>query len=75
MNGYCSNSPLRCTHARSMTLISLSNNGCPECGLALVPANSFNKSLQTEQQFLQLSLFVIALLLLSLAYIYYANFV
>lgn len=75
MTGYCSNSPLRCYHARNMTLISLSHNDCPECGLSLVPASSFNKSAQAELQFLQFSLFVIALILLSLVYIYYANFV
>ncbi|AMN49830.1 hypothetical protein AK823_08070 [Psychrobacter sp. P2G3] len=75
MTGYCSNSPMRCTNARSMTVLNQADNSCPQCGLSLVPADNSSSSSRMELQFLHASLAIIILLLLALIYISYANFV
>ncbi len=75
MIGYCSNSPLRCSNAKSMTLLNRLDNSCPQCGLSLVENVSMDSSSYFEQRALQLGLIVTVLLLLVLVYIYYANFV
>ncbi len=71
MTGYCSNSPLRCSYALKMTVLSEASNCCPECGMSLVPANSLSSSSYIEQHFLSIGLGVIALLILILIYISY----
>lgn len=75
MMGYCSNSPMRCSHARSMEVLNQADNNCPECGLSLVPLSSSSNSSRMELQFLHFSLAITLLLLLALIYISYANFV
>lgn len=70
MTGYCSNSPLRCSKAMSMTILSETSNSCPQCGLALVSDTS-NSGSVIEQRVLKLGLVVFILLLLALIYIYY----
>lgn len=75
MTGYCSNSPVRCTNARSMEMLNQADNNCPECGLSLVPSASSSNSSRMELQFLHFSLGITMLLLLALIYISYANFV
>ncbi len=75
MTGYCSNSPLRCHHARSMAVLSQGNNTCPHCGMSLVPVNNLSSSSRAEQLILQLGLGIMAVLILTLVYIYYAIFV
>lgn len=75
MTGYCSNSPLRCDNAYTMLILTQDNNSCPECGLSLVPANNLSSSSYKEQQIINVALGIIALLLLVLSYMYYANFV
>ncbi len=75
MTGYCSNSPMRCSNARAMSLLNQSDNSCPQCGLSLVPADSSSNSSRMELQFLHFSLAITILLLLALIYISYANFV
>ncbi len=75
MTGYCSNSPLRCYHARSMAVLNCADNICLQCGMSLVPSNSLSSSLLIEQRILQLGLGLTLLLLLVLVYIHYANFV
>lgn len=75
MIGYCSNSPLRCSNAKYMTLLNRLDNSCPQCGLSLVANDSTDSSSYFEQGMLQLGLVVTVLLLLVLVYIYYANFV
>lgn len=75
MTGYCSNSPLRCSNAMSMTLLTEFDDSCPLCAMSLVPDNSANSSSYLEQRVLQLGLIITVILLLTLIYIYYANFV
>ncbi|TXD98153.1 hypothetical protein ES754_04230 [Psychrobacter frigidicola] len=75
MTGYCSNSPLRCHHARSMMVLNQADNNCPHCGMSLIIANNSNDRLRLEQQLLQLSLGIMVMLLLVLVYIYYVYLV
>lgn len=75
MTGYCSNSPLRCNNARLMLIMSEDDNCCADCGLSLIPTNNLSSSSYKEQQFIGMGLVIIAVLLLVLTYIYYANFV
>jgi len=70
MTGYCSNSPLRCSKAMSMTILNETSNSCPQCGLALI-SDSSNSSSLIEQRALQLGLVVVIILLLTLIYGYY----
>lgn len=70
MTGYCSNSPLRCSKAMSMTILNETSNSCPQCGLALI-SDSSNSSSLIEQRALQLGLVVVIILLLTLIYSYY----
>lgn len=72
MMGYCSNSPLRCHHARSLVVLSQVDDHCPHCEMSLVPANNLSGSAHFEQRFLQLSLAITVILLLVLVYLYYA---
>ncbi len=58
-----------------MEIMTHDNDCCPECGLFLVSANNLSSSSSKEQQFLRVVLSLIALLLLVLTYIHYANFV
>lgn len=75
MLGYCSNSPLRCTQARSMVLLNQVNCCCPECDLFLLPAQNINRQLRADEQFLQYTFLATGLMLLACVYIYYVNFV
>lgn len=75
MSGYCSNSPLRCSYAMSMAVITQSNGQCPQCKMSLVADSSMNGSSHIEQSVLQLGLIIVVLLLLLLTYVYYASLV
>ncbi len=75
MTGYCSNSPLRCDNARTMTILNETDNCCTKCGLPLVTAFDLKDSSRRIQQFLSAVLAIMALLLLVLLYVYYANIV
>jgi len=75
MRGYCSNSPLRCSNARSAVVLNQIDLCCPECGLFLLPVQRISNRTGTTQRVLQWALVVMVLLLLALVYIYYANFV
>ncbi len=75
MTGYCSNSPLRCSRAMSMTVLNQLDNSCPECGLTLIEDSNQDNSSHIELRVLQFGLVVVVLLLLALIFIYYANFV
>ena len=74
MIGYCSNSPLRCPHAKTIELLNQPNNCCPNCGLSLVTSSNLSKSALFELWILQTGLAVTAILLLVLVYVYYATF-
>lgn len=73
MMGYCSNSPLRCPHARSMQVLHQANSSCPDCGLSLIPSNNVFSGGRFEQRVLQVILATIAILLLVLVYVYYVT--
>lgn len=75
MLGYCSNSPLRCEKARSMTLLNQVDSCCPACGLFLLPAQNLNRQLRADERFLQYAFLATGLMLLVCVYIYYVNFV
>lgn len=75
MRGYCSNSPLRCTNARSAVILNQIDSCCPECGLFLLPVQRTSNRLDVARRILQWALVAMVLLLLALVYIYYANFV
>ena len=75
MLGYCSNSPLRCPNARSMTLLNQMDSCCPECNLALLPAQDVSQQLLADEKFLRYAIIAIVLILLLSAYIYYLYFV
>lgn len=71
MTGYCSNSPRRCSYARSMEKI-VQADVCPECGLAIIPVPEPIKDSEAEQRVLMAGLVITGLLLLLLVYIHYA---
>ncbi len=75
MLGYCSNSPLRCTNARSMTILNRMDSCCPECNLFLLPAQDVSQQLRADENFLRSAIMAIMLILILSAYIYYLNFV
>ena len=75
MLGYCSNSPLRCTKARSMTILNRMDSCCPECNLFLLPAQDVSQQLRADENFLRSAIMAIVLILILSAYIYYLNFV
>ncbi len=75
MLGYCSNSPLRCTNARSMTILNRMDSCCPECNLFLLPAQDVSQQLRADENFLRSAIVTIVLILILSAYIYYLNFV
>ncbi len=75
MLGYCSNSPLRCTNARSMTILNRMDSCCPECNLFLLPAQDVSQQLRADENFLRSAIMAIVLILILSAYIYYLNFV
>ncbi|CAN6960887.1 DUF2116 domain-containing protein [Psychrobacter okhotskensis] len=75
MLGYCSNSPLRCGQARSMTLLNQVDSCCPECGVFLLPAQNLSRQLRADERFLQYTFLTTGLMLLACVYIYYVNFV
>lgn len=75
MLGYCSNSPLRCTNARSMTILDRMDSCCPECNLFLLPAQDVSQQLRADENFLRSAIVTIVLILILSAYIYYLNFV
>ncbi len=74
MLGYCSNSPLRCTKARSLEVLNSIDSCCPECHLFLLPAQDVNQQLRTDEKFLRLAVLMTALILFILSYVYYLNF-
>ena len=74
MLGYCSNSPLRCQKARSMTILNQVSSYCPECGLSLLPAHNLSRQLRADEQFLRYTFLATGLLLLAAVYIYYIKF-
>ncbi len=74
MIGYCSNSPLRCSNARSMVRLNESSGICPNCGMILVENDSSSSASKAEQRILQVSLVITVLLMFILVYIYYVNF-
>ena len=71
MLGYCSNSPLRCTNARSVTILDRMDSCCPECCLFLLPAQDVSQQLNADEQFLRFSIMVIICTLFTVVYIYY----
>ncbi len=71
MTGYCSNSPRRCSHARSMAKI-VQEDVCPECGLAIIPVLEPISNSKAEQRVLMAGLVITGFLLLLLVYIHYA---
>lgn len=75
MLGYCSNSPLRCTNARTMHLLNEVDGCCPECHLFLLPAQNISHQLKVDERFLRSAILAIAFTLLITVYIYYKNFV
>ncbi len=75
MTGYCSNSPLRCSYAKSMTLLSQLDSCCPQCGMALVTNSSLNNSSRVELRALEFGLIIGVGLLIALICIYYAKLV
>lgn len=75
MIGYCSNSPLRCENARTLTLLNESSSDCPECKLSLVPEQDISKQLCTDEYFLKLIGLVLSVIMLIAVYIYYVHFV
>lgn len=74
MIGYCSNSPLRCSNARSMVKLNQANGSCPDCGMMLVASQRSSAASRLEQRILQISLAITVGLLLTLIVIYYLNF-
>lgn len=75
MIGYCSNSPLRCKHARSMTMLNRIDSCCPECNLFLLPAQDVSQQLHADEQFLQFAIMAIVFILFTVVYIYYLDFI
>lgn len=75
MNGYCSNSFLRCDNARSVKVLVQTSHYCPKCEFSLIPAENANDSLRLDQKFLYVSLLLMVGLLLILVYIHYQKFV
>ena len=75
MLGYCSNSPLRCTNARTMKILNQVDSCCPECHLFLIPAQDISQKLRSYEQFLRFSILLIVFILLVSVYIYYLHFV
>lgn len=70
MIGYCSNSPLRCKNARSMTMLNRIDSCCPECNLFLLPAQDVSQQLHADEQFLQFAIMAIVFILFTVVYIY-----
>ncbi len=75
MLGYCSNSPLRCTNARSVTILDRMDSCCPECNLFLLPAQDISQQLRADERFLRFAIIAIVLVLILFAYMYYLNLV
>lgn len=75
MRGYCSNSPLRCEHARTLIVLSQTEGYCPTCGLALLPVQAFKRQLRTDEMCLRMAILMTGMVLLVMVYVYYAHFV
>lgn len=75
MLGYCSNSPLRCTNARTMKILNQVDSCCPECHLFLLPAQDMSEQLRADERFLRFAIIAIVLVLILFAYMYYLNLV
>lgn len=75
MLGYCSNSLLRCEHARSLQLLDQIDSCCPSCGLFLIPTQKLSYKLRAEERLLRMAFFAVAILLVIVTHIYYIKFV
>ena len=75
MLGYCSNSPLRCEHARSLIVLDQIDCCCPNCGLFLISTQKISHKLRAEERLLRMAFYAVAILLMIVTHIYYIKFV